>query len=146
MIPLQWSGLIQETLSESSAGKGRRTKERGESCREVLNRHQRLDMPFSQRMNILRLPFLSLQQPTKPMLPSAQTSYQSARLSPVKMKDMTVVPVLHVTYRVELIDICIVRCWLNLSKAKVCFHRKHSHEGRGINVLILFNHGLWVSG
>lgn len=37
----------------------------GESgaCRKVLNRHQRLDMPFSQRMHILRLRFCLFSSP-----------------------------------------------------------------------------------
>ena len=59
MIPLGWSDLIQETeqCRQRTGGKVLVKKKR------VLNRHQRLDMPFSQRMNILQLPFCLFSSP-----------------------------------------------------------------------------------
>lgn len=104
-------------------------------CWKVLNRHQRLNMPFSQWMNILRLPFLSLQQPTKPMFPSAQTSYQSARvfLSRWRMCRTLVCrdrgSCLHVRHTEWNSRVVWIRPRLNVSK--VCFfpyHRKRSRE------------------
>ncbi len=99
------------------------------SCRKVLNRHQRLNMPFSQRMNILRLQYLFCNPWNLHMLPSAQTSYQSAVvfLSRWRMSRTLIcrdwLLFACQTYRVELIDVCTiwVRCWQNIPKAKVCF-------------------------
>lgn len=121
--------------------------------------HQRLDMPFSQRMNISQLPvFCLFSNPPNPALPSAQTSYQSAKTFAVRMKDAGRRSFAHLQepwflfacpkYRAELIDIRVVwmRRQLNASKAEVCFlfhfHRKHLREGWEESMQsTLFNHG-----
>lgn len=111
-MPLRWSDLIQETLSEHSAGNSSGNGGGG-ACTKVLNRHQRLDMPFSQRMNILRLPFSVTSATHETYAPFSTNKLSISKGFPVKMKDM---PHTHLqalwflfacqTYRVELIDMC----------------------------------------
>lgn len=119
--------MIWKTPSESSTGNGSCVVG-GRPCRKVLNRHQRLDMPLSQRMNIFAAPVSSTTLRT--YTPFSRNKLSISKGVPVNVKDDLYAHfqgswglLACQRYRGEVIDLCNVwiRSWRNIPKSQGSF-------------------------
>lgn len=84
MIPLHWSDLIQVTWEQCRQRQGERG---GGACRKVLNRHQRLDMPFFTTNEYFAAPASVSSASHETYVPFSTNKLSISKAFPVKMKD-----------------------------------------------------------